>query len=167
MKLPPYDKFPEIVSDEIVLRQINSEDIKDIVQISFYDAQPALTVDEASKMQIKINLDYQNGSSIHWGIADKRTNKIIGTLGYYRGFDKGVGELGCVLKTEYQGKGFMTVAMKLATKFGIKNIGLKKIIAITNIENNKAIKLLERLNFIKTSDLQDDEIEFQFVNNLL
>jgi hypothetical protein len=46
--------------------------------------------------------------TIHWGIAENVTNKIIGTCGYYRGFDKGGGELGFVLSAQYRGKGFMT-----------------------------------------------------------
>ena len=166
MKRPPYDKFPKIISDTIVLRQIQAEDIKDLVEISFYDSRPALTVEDATEMQDKINLDYQNGSSIHWGIADKQTNVIMGTLGYYRGFDKGVGELGCVLKPEFRGQGFMTTAIKLAIEFGLNDMGLTKIMAITTKQNIRAIKLLERLNFIKTSDLQDDEMAYQFANVL-
>ena len=166
MKLPPYDKFPEIISAAIVLRQVKTDDIKDLVEISFYDSRPALTVEDATEMQDRINLDYQNGSSIHWGIADKQTNEIMGTLGYYRGFDKGVGELGCVLRPAFRGKGFMTTAMKLATGFGLNDIGLTKIIAITTKQNNRAIKLLERLHFIKTADLKEGEIEYQFVNSV-
>ena len=166
MKLPPYDKFPEIISAAIVLRQVKTDDIKDLVEISFYDSRPALTVEDATEMQDRINLDYQNGSSIHWGIADKQTNEIMGTLGYYRGFDKGVGELGCVLRPAFRGKGFMTTAMKLATGFGLNDIGLTKIIAITTKQNNRAIKLLERLHFIKTADLKEGEMEYQFVNNV-
>ncbi|MES2592206.1 MAG: GNAT family protein [Bacteroidota bacterium] len=167
MKRPPYDKFPEIISDTIVLRQVETEDIKELIEISFYDSRPALTVEDATEMQNKINLDYKNGSSIHWGIADKRTNKIVGTLGFYRGFDKGIGELGCVLKAEFRGKGFMTSAMKLATEYGLNTIGLTKITAITTKQNSNAIKLLERLRFIKTKDLQEDEIEYEFVNTLI
>lgn len=165
MKLPPYEKFPEILSDKIVLRQVQPEDIKEIIEISFYNSLPALTVKDATEMQNKIDLDYQKGSSIHWGIADKKTNEILGTLGYYRGLDEGIGELGCVLKAEFRGQGFMTIAMKLAIEYGIRNIGLSKIIAITTKQNNSAIKLLETLNFIKTANLEDDEIEYQFVNN--
>jgi ribosomal-protein-alanine N-acetyltransferase len=166
MKLPPYDKFPEIISDNIVLRQVQPDDIKGLVEISFYDARPALTVEDATEMQGKINLDYQNGSSIHWGIAHKHTNEIMGTLGYYRGLDKGVGELGCVLKPEFRGRGFMTTAMQLAIEFGLNDIRLTKIMAVTTKQNNAAVKLLERLNFIKTADLQEDEVEYEFVNNI-
>lgn len=56
----------------------------------------------------------------------------------------------------------MTIAMKLAIEFGFNEIGLTKIIAITSKQNYDALKLLERLNFMKTADLPDDEIEFNF-----
>lgn len=164
MHLPPYDKFPEIDSETIILREIQDDDIKDVVEISFYDAMPALTVEKAKEMQNRINQDYQNGSSIHWGIANKQTNQIMGTLGYYRGFDHGIGELGCVLKSEFHGKGFMTTAMKMAAEFGLNNIGLTKVIAITDRQNNSAIKLFNRVGFVKTRDLEENEIEYQFVN---
>ncbi len=57
----------------------------------------------------------------------------------------------------------MTTAMKLTIEFGLKNIGLTKIIAITSKQNHGAIKLLERVNFIKTAALENDEMEYLFV----
>lgn len=161
MKLPPYNTFPNIKGDKISLRQIQLSDVNDIVEISFYDAAQATTLQQAIEMQAKINKDYIDGNSIHWGIADNITDKIIGTCGYYRGLDQGAGELGCVLLPQYQGKGFMTFSMSLAIDFGIKYIGLKRIYAITSQQNDKAQKLLERLNFVKIADLEDDEIEYE------
>lgn len=162
MKLPPYDIFPIIAGDKISLREILNTDIEDIIEISFYDAIQATTFQEATEMQAKINKDYIDGNSIHWGIADNSTNKIIGTCGYYRGLDQGTGELGCVLLPQYRGQGFMTAAMLLAIDFGINNIGLKRVWAITTKQNKKAIKLLENLDFVKTADLEDNEIEYEF-----
>lgn len=162
MNLPPYIKFPEIISDQIILRDVRAEDLKDLVEISFYDAKPALSIDDTIVMQHKIDMDYRNGSSLHWVIVDKHSNKIVGTLGYYRGFKNGIGELGCVLKSNFRGQGYMTTAMKLAIEFGLHTIGLNKIKAITSTQNSNAIKLLERLNFVKTADLSEDEIEYNF-----
>jgi ribosomal-protein-alanine N-acetyltransferase len=161
MRLPPYDKFPSISDDKILLRQIQFSDINDIIEISFYDAIQATTLTQAIEMQAKINVDYNNGNSIHWGIADKLTNKIVGTCGYYRGLGKGEGELGCVLLPQYRGQGYMTFAMLLAIEFGLYNIGLKRIWATTTKQNEKAIKLIEKLNFIKIADLDDNEIEYE------
>lgn len=163
MNLPPYKKFPIIISNSIVLREVEIGEINELIEISYYDSRPALTVDDAVEMQQKINQDYLNGTSIHWAIADRQTNKIAGTVGYYRGFDKEIGELGCVLKADYRGLGLMTRAMKLAIEFGFNDIELTQIIAITSKQNHKAVKLLERLNFTKTADLPDDEIEFEIL----
>lgn len=137
-------------------------DLKDLIEISFYDSVQATTLQQAKEMQSKINRDYADGNAIHWGIADNTTNTILGTCGYYRGFNNDGGELGCVLLPQFRGQGFMTTAMKLAIDFGINNIGLKRIWAITTKQNDNAIKLLERLDFIRIADLQDDEIEYEF-----
>jgi len=161
MRLPPYPIFPTISGDKISLRQILTADINDLVEISFYDAVQATTLQQAIEMQAKINKDYIDGNSIHWGISDKLTNEIVGTCGYYRGLDQGEGELGCVLIPQYRGKGFMTSAMLLAIEFGLNTIGLKRIWAITSQQNKEAIKLLERLHFIKIADLDDHEIEYE------
>jgi ribosomal-protein-alanine N-acetyltransferase len=117
-------------------------------------------------MQVEIDKDYINGNSIHWGISNNSTNKLVGTCGYYRGFDKGEGELGCVLLPQYRGQGFMTSAMLLAIEFGLNIIGLKCIWAVTTQQNKEAIKLLERLNFIKIADLDDNEIEYELKKGL-
>lgn len=70
--------------------------------------------------------------------------------------------MGCVLLPQYQGQGFMTASMSLAIDFGLNSIGLKRIFAITGQENKKAQKLLERLDFVKIADLEDNEIEYEF-----
>ena len=165
MRLPPYEIFPIITGDKISLRQILVADIEDLIEISFYDAIQATTLQQATEMQAKINKDYIDGNSVHWGIADNLTNKIIGTCGYYRGLDKGTGELGCVLLPQYRGQGFMTSAMLLAIDFGLNTMGLKRVWAITAKQNEKAIKLLEQLNFIKIADLDDTEMEYELRQN--
>ncbi|WP_084292553.1 GNAT family N-acetyltransferase [Pedobacter nyackensis] len=167
MKLPPYNTFPTIIGDKISLRQIQLSDVNDIIEISFYDAIQATTLQQAIEMQVKINKDYDDGNSIHWGIAENETNKIIGTCGYYRGLDEGSGELGFVLLPQYQGKGFMTASISLAINFGINSIGLKRIYAETTQENKNAIKLLERLNFIKTADLDDSSVEYELRQDVI
>lgn len=161
MKLPPFDIFPLIADKKIRLRQIIESDLNDLREISYYDAKQAKNVVQAIEMQAKINKDYDEENSIHWGIEEFSTNKIVGTCGYYRGLDKSEGELGCVLLPQFRRQGFMTNAMRLAIDFGLKNMELKRIWAVTSKQNNQAIKLLERLNFIKLTDLPDDEIEYE------
>lgn len=162
MKLPPYDIFPVISDGKIIrLRQIIAADLNDLLEISYYNTKQAKNVEQAIEMQAKIDKDYDEGNSIHWGIEDITTKKIVGTCGYYRGLNKGERELGYVLLPPFRGQGFMTNAMLLAINFGMKNMELKRIWAITIKQNDQAIKLLERLNFSKLTDLPDDEIEYE------
>ncbi|MGN7706270.1 GNAT family N-acetyltransferase [Chryseobacterium sp. 22543] len=74
-----------------------------------------------------------------------------------------MGELGCVLLPQYYGKGYMTQAIKLAVQFGLETIKLAQVGAITSNDNEGAIKLMNRLNFIKVADLPDNEIEYQYI----
>lgn len=161
MNLPPYPVFPELSNEGILLRAVAQPDLKDVMEISFYDAKPAETPGQAWQMQERIDRDYEAGNSIHWCIEDKTTRTVVGTCGYYRGFRNHEGELGCVLRKAFYGKGYMTDAMKLAIDFGFKVIGLQKIIAVTSSHNNKAIQLLERLQFQKTTALTGDDLKFE------
>jgi ribosomal-protein-alanine N-acetyltransferase len=88
MNLPPYDLFPSLSNDRILLRQVLTSDVEEIIEISFYDCIQAKTLQEAMEMQGKIDKDYFEGNSLQWCIVDKSTNKIVGTCGYCRGFNK-------------------------------------------------------------------------------
>ncbi len=161
MILPPYEQHPTISNQTITLREIRATDVKELIEISFYDAVQATSVEQAAEMQEKINLDYINGNSIHWGIVDNKTNSIVGTCGYYRGLDKGEGELGCVLLSKYRGKGYMSAALLLAIEFGLQTIGLRRIWAATTTDNHKAIRLFENIGFVKIGYLNEGEVEYE------
>ena len=164
MSLPPYTTYPTVVADKILLRQIMPADIAGIVEISFYDAKQARTIAEAIEMQAKIDRDYLSGNSIHWAIVDRENNVVVGTCGYYRGFDNETGELGCVLLPAFRGKGYMTLALKAAIKFGTTHVRLKRITAITSAHNVKAIELLQRLGFQQVIVSGKDELEYELTN---
>lgn len=166
MNLPPFNIFPTLSTEKIMLREILISDIPDIVEISFYNAKQAENLEQAIEMHERINQDYRNGNSIHWGISHRTTNKVMGTCGYYRGLETGTGELGCVLLPMFRGQGIMTNAMKLAIDFGLYKIELNRIMAITNKQNQSAIKLLNRLNFIKVDDLLNEEVKYEFKSQL-
>lgn len=159
MEKPPFTSHPKITSEELLLRKLELSDIPQLLPISYYDGEAAATEAEAIEMLRKIEQDYLKGDSIHWGIEEKSSGTITGTCGYYRGFKNASGELGFVMLPEYQGKGYMTAALRLAIAFGFR-IGLSKIFAVTTSENLKAVKLLERLHFDRSTNL-GKEITFE------
>jgi ribosomal-protein-alanine N-acetyltransferase len=152
MQMPPYDIFPTLHSSRIILREITPSDLEDILEISVYDGKRASDTAAALEILQRIEQDYQNSDCVHWGIADKSSDVIMGSCGYYRGLQGGTGELGCVLRPAYKGKGFMTEAMQAAIDFGWQQMKLQHIIAITSSQNVKALALLERLHFMQVTD---------------
>lgn len=160
MNKPPYTRYPKMASERLLLRPIDPEEISQLLPISFYDGKQAATEAEALTMLKRIDKDYLNGESIHWGIEEKSSGKLTGTCGFYRSFQNASGELGCVLLPGYRGKGIMTEAMRLAINFGFRRIGLERIFAVTSENNTAAIKLLERLNFSRIPGA-GEEITFE------
>jgi len=77
MNFPPFDIFPFISDGKISLRQIIPSDMDDLLEISYYDAKQAKNVAQAIEMQAKIDKDYDEGNSIHWGIEELSSNKIV------------------------------------------------------------------------------------------
>jgi ribosomal-protein-alanine N-acetyltransferase len=163
---PPYKNFPMLSSNKIVLRQVTNADADDVMEICYYDGIQASNPNEAIEMQKKINQDYLQGNSIHWGIVDSQSSKLVGTCGYYRGFVSNTGELGYVLKPSFEGRGYMSSALKKAIEFGINIIGLQKIIAITEKSNIKSQNVLKRLNFVQEAE-QDNYITYIYQRKLL
>lgn len=153
--------FPILHNEDIILREVLDRDIAKLVEISFYDGKRAESIEEATRMQQKIIQDYQKGNSIHWLIQDKQSHEVIGTCGYYRGFDNKKGELGCILLPTHYSKGYMRQALALAIEYGLKEIKLDRIFAITTSDNSQAIRLLEWLNFSKIEDLEHNEMKFE------
>lgn len=160
MNLPPFKHFPLLEGEDIILRAVGLSDLKDLMEISYYDGLPARTLEDAVEMQRKIDRDQEEGSSIHWCIAQKTSGEILGTVGYYRGFPDGAGELGCVMREQFRGKGIMTKALDMAANYGLNTMGLQKVRAITTLQNTPAIRLLERAHFKKTATLENDALEY-------
>lgn len=156
----PFDPFPTLFDENLLLREVLYADMHALWEISYYDGQPARSAEEAWEMQKRINADYAAGNSVHWAIVDAVTQSVVGTCGYYRGFEAESGELGCVLLPQYRQKGFMTTALWMAIQYGFDTLGLKKITALTHKENARAIRLLERLGFVKQEDEKDEIILF-------
>ncbi|GGH00270.1 GNAT family N-acetyltransferase [Mucilaginibacter phyllosphaerae] len=160
MNLPPYRAFPVLKAGEYTLRQILHVDIKNILDLSFWDGVPAKNLDQAIGIQNRVDEEYLQGNSIHWGIADKYDN-IIGVCGYYRGFEKNNGEIGFVLKETHRGQGIMLQALVSIINFGVNKISLNYIFSITRADNSSAITLLEKLKATRANHIFDNEVEYQ------
>lgn len=162
MNLPPFDLFPELQNERIRLREAHEDDVLSLLEILTYDGKSAETLEEGRNTLARIHQNYLDGDTVNWVIEETETNEPVGFVGYYRGFENGIGELGFVLKAQFRGKGFMSPALRLAAEFGIEQMKLTQVIAFTKPSNEKAIILLNRNEFQVKEGLTDGYLKFVY-----
>jgi [ribosomal protein S5]-alanine N-acetyltransferase len=145
---PPRPPVPELANERVRLRPVLPADAADIVDISFYDGVAAASPADALAMLALIDADQARGASLHWGICLPGDDAVIGTIGYYRGFAGGVGEVGYVLRAPFRGRGIMTAALELVADHGLRRLGLTAVVAHTDAGNAASIALLRRTGFV-------------------
>lgn len=147
--------FKELTTGRLTLRKLRLSDDKELYAIrsnegvnKYLERSPAASIDEAQVFIKKINDGIDNNGWIYWAIALKDDDKVIGTICIWNiSFEDASGEIGYELKPEFQGRGFMSEAIKKVIDFGFNEMKLKSLEAFTHKENLPSIKLLERNNF--------------------
>jgi RimJ/RimL family protein N-acetyltransferase len=71
--------------------------------------------------------------------------EIIGLCGFYATTEAGEAEIFYGLAREAWGKGYATEAGRALIKAGIEQLGLKRIIAPVNPENQRSMRVLEKI----------------------
>src|SRR4030095_6682315 len=116
----------------------------------FIDRPRAQSIDDALQLIQKMEDGINNNESINWGIVPKYDNRLIGTIGYWRIIKEHYrAEVGYMLDTNFQGKGFMQEAITSVLNFGFNEMKLHSVEANVNPENGASMKLLERNNFVR------------------
>lgn len=162
LDLPPYKLFPELVSKRVLLRELKSGELEQVLEIMTYDGKTVKNVNEGQIVQSKIDVNYLEGDGINWVIQDLDSKELVGFIGYYRGFTAAIGEIGFILKPGFRGKGFMSEAMQLATSFGIETIKLNQVDAYTKQDNKEAIAVLTRNGFLPGEEKHTGYLTFVY-----
>lgn len=146
---PPFRSFPVVEAPSVRLRPLSAADVPALLPISFFDGRLARNHADAHRMQGLIAAEYRAGRSIHWGIEDAATGRLVGTCGYYRGFTDEAGEIGYVLLPECRGRGYATAAVRAAVAFGFTALGLRRVLAFTDPDNHPSVAVLRRAGFVE------------------
>lgn len=146
-------EFPVIEGEKIRLRKIKLEDGNELFKYysnenvhRYLDWNGPKTLERSYEV-IKIwNKGYIDGWIIRFAIADKVTDKIIGTI-FLNEFQGKRAEVGYELSENYWRNGIMSEAIKEVISFGFKELGLVRIQAFVCEENIASRSLLKKFNF--------------------
>jgi RimJ/RimL family protein N-acetyltransferase len=89
---------------------------------------------------------FPQGEWVQLGVADRRTDRLIGDLGICVARDGQSAEIGFTLASAAQGVGFGTEAVKAAIRLIFEHAPVARILAVTDARNLPAQRLLERVN---------------------
>jgi [ribosomal protein S5]-alanine N-acetyltransferase len=150
-----FTPFPNLVTERLILRQLEIEDADEIFALRssddvnrFLDRPKAITIDEAKQFIYKINNGINKNEGLYWAITLKNEHKLIGTICYWNiSKENDRAEVGYELHPYYQGKGIMQEAILKIIDFGFEQMKLKTITAVPSGDNYKSRKLLEKNNF--------------------
>ena len=171
-----FSPFPNLETERLLLRRVDSNDIKEIFALRSnpetmkYIPRPLVKTDEdALEHIVMIDSKIDSNEGINWAITLKGNPKLIGVIGHYRIKPENYrAELGYMLLPEYHGKGIVSEAVKEAIKYGFQVMKLHSLEAIIDPDNHASAKVLEKNGFVKEAHLKENEFyEGRFLDTII
>ncbi|MCX6172018.1 MAG: GNAT family N-acetyltransferase [Flavobacterium sp.] len=161
-----FQPFQNLETKRLFLRRIDENDVAEVLalrgnpQIMKYIPRPlAKTEEDALAHIIMINEKIETNTGINWGITVKGNPKIIGIIGHYRiQPENHRAEIGYMSLPEYNGKGYITEAIKVVVEYGFEQMNLHSIEAIIDPENIASERVLQKNGFIKEAHILENEL---------
>jgi RimJ/RimL family protein N-acetyltransferase len=145
--------FTRLESERLILRRFDDSDLMPFLayrndpEVARYQAWESCTEHEASAMIDELK-SLQPGTPGEWfqfAIELKETAALIGDCALKVEQDGRQAEIGFTLAREHWGKGYASEAVSRLLDYAFGNLGLHRVVAITDRENEPSIALLERL----------------------
>ena len=150
-------RFPELATERLSLREIVRSDARELLalrsdpKVMEYIGRPrATSVTEMKELVSTYHDGRMNNASVAWAIAQNGSEKLIGTIGFWRMKPEHFrAEVGYLLAVEHWGKGFMVEAMNAVLRFGFEGMGLHSVEAVTEPANAASRRVLEKCAFVQ------------------
>lgn len=150
-----FDKFPEIKTERLLLRQTQKYDLRALHEMrtsprvmEYMDTEFPKSINDTQKRYEQEIESFSKGTSVYWTIALKDSNIMIGGAGFWKIIKEHYrAEIGYQLDNKYWRKGYSFEALKAIIEFGFKKMGLHSIEANVNPKNDPSINLLKKLGF--------------------
>ncbi len=153
--------FPELHSERLLLSEITSQDIPQIVAHADNPnvAHGTLSIPhpythhDAVSFIIKIHQQFHDGLSFTWGIRLKDNPELIGVTGLHLNNTHNHAEIGYWLAEPFWNQGYTTEAIGKLLDYGFSHLNLNKIFAHHFKENPASGKVMTKNGMIKEAEL--------------
>ena len=160
-----FSPFPNLETNRLNLRRLTHSDVNEVFdlrsnpEIMQFIPRPLLkTEEEAYEFITTTDLTIDNNTVINWGITNKKNDKLIGMIGFYRVKPENYrAEVGYILLAEFHGQGIITEALQRVIQFGFDEMGLNSIEAVIDPDNFASEKVLLKTNFVKEGHFKEHQ----------
>ncbi len=170
-----FTPFPILKTERLTLRQLHINDEQEIFTLrsdseinKYLDRQLSKTIEDARNFINKINEHINKNDSIYWAITLGDKNILVGTVCLFSFSDENENcEIGYELLVKYQGQGIMKEAVEKVIDYAFHTIKVQKIEAIFHRDNQRSIKLLEKLSFRNSNenDMSEPDLIYYHLSN--
>lgn len=158
--------FPILKTPNLLLRQIRESDIHHILHgLSHPEVIKYYGVSFFSLEETKVQMDWYTNiekeqTGIWWAICDHHDNYFYGAIGFNDIHPQHRrAEIGFWLLPGYWGKGYIPEAASRICSYGFKEIGLHRIYAYVEKENDNSKSVLKKLQFMYEGTMNACELK--------
>lgn len=165
MLKPRFQPFPELMTERLLLRQLNLADAPEIFflrsdkrVLKYIGKEPAKSVKEAEAFIKAVNQNVTANEAVFWGIALRnKPGAVIGTICFWNLQKENYRtEIGYVLHPNHWEKGLMKEAIKKVTEYGFSRLKLHSIEARIESRNEASAAVLISTGFEKEAHFKED-----------
>ena len=160
-----FHPFQNIITERLILRRLTENDADEVLamrgnpETMKYIPRPlARTREDALAHIAAIEEKIESNTGINWGITIKGNDSIIGIIGHYRIQPENYrAEIGYMSLPEYNGKGYITEAIKAVVAYGFDQMHLHSIEAVIDPDNIASERVLQKNGFVKEAHILENE----------
>lgn len=159
-----FQHFPEISLGNVKLRDLSVRDAEDYLAVfkdervnCFLSDEDLATDVESAQREIRFwgGLFY-NRNGIYWAIADSKTDKLIGAIGFSGwNFYNRRAEVSYELLPAYWRQGIMSKALSAILNLGFQQMQINRVEARTMVHNIPSQGLLKKFGFKEEGIIRD------------
>lgn len=146
----------------LTLRPLTQADVGPLFEIHSdpeamrYWSAPAWTSDERGRAMLARDLDPELTDHLRLGIETSSSGRLVGTCSFFK-IDAQCrrAELGYMLASQAWGHGYMQEALGAFIDYGFAELALNRIEADTDPRNERSMRLLEKLKFVKEGHFRE------------
>lgn len=155
MNKKPFEKFHELETERLFLKEISKEDAyiifegnNNLKRLQYISRDPFTKIEEAEKKVNDYKIWFEEKTCVMYKFCLKENNKPVGYGGIFNiSHIANKGELGYIILEEHWGHGYASEAVDVIIKFCFEELELNKIYAIIDPDNIGSKKVAEKYGF--------------------